>query len=103
MTYNVIVTQAAEDQLDAILDHVLRQFKNKQAARAILRDVEKTYEKLTYMADTLAFCNDPYLVAKKYRKCILETHNYLLLYQIQGNNVYINGIFHMLEDYPSKL
>ena len=103
MAYNVIVTERAEMQLDQILNHVLYRFQNKQAAKAILADVKKTYERLEMVAGSIGLCEDSYLAEKGYHKIAMEKHSYILLYQIEGKDVYVNGIFHMLEDYRKKL
>jgi len=103
MIYKVIITNRAEEQLDNIISYIFIQFKNKEAANSILNDVLRTYDKLEYVAASLQLCNDPYLAAKGYYKIALEKHNYLLLYQIHGNEVIVSGIFHMLENYREKL
>ena len=79
------------------------QFRNKEAAVSVLDDVLKTYEKLEYVADTAQVCDDPYLAAKGYYKIALEKHNYLVLYQINRDEVIVSGVFHMLENYRDKL
>ena len=103
MTYKVIITDWAEEQLDNIIRYILIKFKNKEAASSVLNDVLKTYDKLEYVAGSAQLCSDPYLAAKEYYKIALEKHNYLLLYQIHGNEVIVSGIFHMLENYREKL
>ena len=103
MTYEVVVTGQAEAQLDNMINHVLFRFNNREAAINILDDVQKTYEKLEYAVSAIQLCEDPYLESKGYRKIVLESHNYVLLYQIQDDTVSVNGIFHMLEDYRNKL
>ena len=103
MGYKVIVTERAETQLDNIINHILFRFSNREAAINILKDVQKTYEKLKYVAEAIQLCDDPYLASKGYRKIALESHNYVTLYQIRDETVSVNGIFHMLEDYQNKL
>jgi len=103
MTYKVIVTERAEEQLNTIIRYILVQFNNKDAAGSVLSDVLKTYDKLEYIVGSAQLCNDPYLAAKGYYRISLEKHNYLLLYRIHGDEVIVNGIFHMLENYQDKL
>lgn len=103
MTYNVVVSEHANEQLDNILFYIVCKLGNRQAAKAVYNDVLKAYDDLEYMAGSIALCNDPYLAAKGYHKLILDHHNYILLFQILDNTVYVNGIFHMLENYSSKL
>ena len=103
MGYKPIITEKAEMQLDRILYYILEKLQNRQAAEASMEDIERTYAKLEYMAEAVQLCGDPFLAGKGYRKIALEQHNYVLLYQIEGEFVYINGIFHMLEKYWEKV
>lgn len=103
MNYNVIITERANQQLDNIIHYIVYKLKNKQAAASVLDDVLKAYNKLESVAGALALCEDPYLSGKGYRKLALDKHDYILLYQIEENTVYVNGIFHMLENYRDKL
>lgn len=103
MTYKVMVTERAETHLDNIVNHILFRFNNREAAINLLDDIQKTYERLEYAAGAIQLCDDPYLASKGYRKIALESHNYVMLYQIQDETVSVNGIFHMLEDYRDKL
>ena len=54
-------------------------------------------------AESFAFCEDPYLHSKEYRKLSLEKHDYILIYRIVLDTVYIIGFFHMKENYHVKL
>lgn len=103
MNYKIIVTDQAEEQLDNILYYILMQFNSREGAKSVLDDVLKTYEKLRYVAGSLQLCNDKYLASKGYRKIVLEKHNYVLLYQMRDDEVYVNGIFHVSENYKDKL
>ncbi|MGN1143115.1 MAG: type II toxin-antitoxin system RelE/ParE family toxin [Anaerovoracaceae bacterium] len=104
MDYNVIMTERAKEQLDAITHYILYQFKSRQAAENVLNDVEKTINKLEYAAGSLPICQDIYLAGKGYHKIPLEKHNYVMLYRIEDEkDVIISGIFHMMEEYQTKL
>ena len=54
-------------------------------------------------AESFAFCEDPYLRSKEYRKLSLEKHDYILIYRIILDTIYIIGFFHMKENYHVKL
>ena len=103
MRYNVVLTEQANEHLENIIKYVVENFCNNVVATGIINDAEITYKKLEIVAGSLCLCEDSYLAAKGYRKIIFNKHNYLMLYQIRDNNVYINGIFHMLENYVDKL
>ncbi len=55
------------------------------------------------MAESFAFCDDPYLLSKRYRKLALEKHDYLFIYRGDGETVYLAGFFNMLKNYRTKL
>jgi plasmid stabilization system protein ParE len=103
MIYKVVVTDRAHEHIDNIIRYIIEQLKNDVAAVSILEDIESTFDRLENIARSLQLCNDPYLAEKGYRKISLGKHDYLMLYQIKGNVVFVNGIFHMLEDYHNKL
>ena len=103
MHYKLIISERAELHIDNILDYVVNTLKNPSAAKAILCDIEEAYNRLEYMAETFGYCNDNYLAYHGYRKTALSGHDYLILYRVKGNEVYISGVFHMREDYARKL
>ena len=97
MDFKVIISQNAAEQLESILDYLVYKLHSPQT------EVEAAYTQLQYMAKSMPYCYDRYLLAKGYRKWPLSKHDYVLLYQVKDNVVYVNGIFHMLENYRSKL
>ena len=103
MAYKVIVTENAAQQVENILEYIIYRLHNEEAAIEILNEIEETYNSLEYLADSMAFCYDRYLKAKGYRKISLRKHDYVILYQIVDDKVYVNGVFHMLENYRDKL
>lgn len=103
MVYKLIISERVERHIDNIIDYVANTLKNPGAAKAILLDIEEAYDKLEYMTDALSFCNDQYLAKRGYRKIILPSHDYLIIYRIEGDEVRISGVFHMREEYANKL
>ena len=103
MEFSVIVTEHAAQQLENILDYLVYRLHSPQAATNLLNEIEAAYHQLEYMPTSMPYCQDIYLRAKEYIKWPLSKHRYIILYQVKGANVYVNGIFHMLEDYQNKL
>ena len=103
MGYKLVISDRAESHIDSIIDYVVNTLKNPGAASAILADIEEAYDKLEYMAETLALCNDYYLAETGYRKIVLARHNFVILYCVEGNKVHISGVFHMRENYVNKI
>ena len=80
-----------------------RSLRNSDAARSILDDIAAVYERLEHLPEATPLCRDTYLRAKEYRKIALPHHNYLLIYRVAAQTVYIVGVFHMLENDREKL
>lgn len=99
MVYNVILTDFAENQLDNIVRYVAVDLCNDSAADAILLDVEEAISQLSFSADIYAPCTEPELKAHKYIRFHLRRHRYIMLYRIEGKDVFIDRIYHELQDY----
>ena len=80
-----------------------RSLRNSDAARSILDDIAAVYKRLEHLPEATPLCRDIYLRAKEYRKIALPHHNYLLIYRVAAQTVYIVGVFHMLENDREKL
>ncbi len=93
MAYRIEITQRANELLDNIIYYVAVKLNNPGAAEAILDDV----------AETIAYCEDPVLSSKGFRKILLKNHDYVMLYKVLGDVVMVEGIFHELENYGIKL
>ena len=103
MTYRLLVSNNVDSQLDKILNYVAIKLNNPTAAAAILDDVKRAYNHLEHMPEAVALCEDPYLAAFGYRKIKLRNHDYVILFRIADDAVQISGIFHMRENYITKL
>ena len=103
MAYNIIISERANEQIDTIVGYVKNTLNSPAAATSILLDIEDSYDKLEHMAEAFGYCNDNYLRSKGYRKKLLARHNYLIIYRIVNQEVHVSGIFHIKEDYASKL
>ena len=103
MAYRIEITQRANELLDSIILYVAVKLNNPGAARAILGDVSEAYDRLEYMAEMIAYCEDPILAEKGFRKIGLKSHDYVIVYKVRGDTVTIEGFFHELENYGRKL
>lgn len=103
MAYKLVISKNANENIDNIIDYVVNNLYDLQAARLILDDIETAYKKLEDSAEIYALCNDSYLASKGYRKLLLDKHNYVILYQLVNNEVRIGGVFHTRENYVNKL
>ena len=103
MDYKVVMMKGAEEDLDRFIAYLLFEKRNEQAARNLLDDFEKTKSNLSNVAGSLKLCDNPKLRELGYRRINFLMHRYFLLYRIEGNIVFIDNIFHELQDYESMM
>ena len=65
-----------------------------------LRIRKRSLEKI---ASSLKLCDNLRLRKLGYRRINFAGHKYFMLYRIVDNLVYIDGIFHDLQDYENKI
>lgn len=103
MDYKVVLTRGVEKDLDRFITYLLFEKKSAQAAGNVLDDFEETKRILTYVVGSLKLCDHPRLRESGYRRINFLSHRYFMLYRIENDTVYIDGIFHELQDYENKL
>ena len=103
MRYKLIVPASVDVQMDACIAYIAQTLCNPEAARSVLDDIAAAYERLAHLPESLPLCRDSYLRAKNYRKIVLAHRNYLFVYRVEAQTVYIVGFFHMRENYRDKL
>ncbi len=100
--YKVVVTHDAKLQLAQILRYLRLELGSEQAARSVKADMEDTRVRLSHVAGSLKLCDNPRLRDLSYRTIHLKRHDYFLLYRIQGHTVYVDAIYHDLQDYENS-
>ena len=103
MGYRLIITDRAEELLDGLVNYLLYKLKYQQAAIHLLDNIERIYDRLEENPFQFPLSMDTYLLHKGYREAVLPDMNYVLIFKIEGNNVYVLGVFHQLEQYRKKL
>lgn len=101
MDYKVIITDQAREQLEQIVYYILFELKSEQAADNVLEDADNTRLQLSRVAGSLKQCEDSRLSALGYRIIHFKRHKYFMLYRIDGDKVYVDGIYHDLQDYEN--
>lgn len=103
MDYRVVVTKDAEEDLNRYVKFLIFEKKSMQAAQNVLDDYDATLERLRYVAGSLKFCDNPRLRQLEYRRINFSNHRYFMLYRIVDNVVFVDNIFHELQDYENKM
>ncbi|MCD8323974.1 MAG: type II toxin-antitoxin system RelE/ParE family toxin [Clostridiales bacterium] len=83
------------------MDYICYTLLNEDADQSVLRDARETREQLSIVAANLQYCRNPRLRALEYRAITFRRHRYVMLYRIVGNEVYVEAIYHQLQDYEN--
>ncbi len=103
MAYNLVITDKAEELLDNLFFYLVKCLKSEQAGRHLLAMIEKVYDQLEDNPFVYRSCEDSYLKSLGYREAIVPEMNYIIIFEVENDEVVVLGIFHQLENYPSKL
>lgn len=103
MDYKVVVTRDAEEDLEHCIKYLIIEKGSMQAAKNVLDDYDVTIESLKHVAGSLQLCDNPRLRQLEYRRINFLNHRYFMLYRIVDNVVFVDNIFHDLQDYENKI
>lgn len=103
MDYKVVVTKDAEANLEHFIKYLIVEKESTQAAENVLNDYDATIESLRHVAGSLKLCDNPNLRQLEYRRINFLNHRYFMLYRIVDQIVFVDNIFHELQDYENKI
>lgn len=103
MDYKIFITEDSEEDLGSFVRYLLFEKMNEQAASDLLDDFEATMNSLSLVAGSLKVCDNTRLKELGYRRINFLTHRYFMLYRIDGDTVFIDNIFHELQDYENRM
>lgn len=103
MHYKLIATDEMNSLLDEKVGYLLYTLKNEQAAKHLLDGVDKVYCQLENNPKLYRESQDPFMKAFHYHEAKIPEMDYILIYKIVDEIVYILGIFHSLENYSEKM
>lgn len=103
MDYKVVVTRDAEEDLERFVKYIIMEKESMQAAENVLNDYDATIESLKHVAGGLKLCDNPGLRQLEYRRINFLNHRYFMLFRIVDNVVFVDNIFHELQDYENKI
>lgn len=100
--YELLITEAADQDLDSIVEYIAVRLSNASAASAFLDSVEKCFAMLRKTPLAYVECTDKALQAKGYRKAVIN--NYVLIYRADENTrtVYVLRFFYGGQDYAKQ-
>lgn len=94
--YKVIVSDRAKRMLGTHIRFMAQ--VNKEAAAAKKKEIMAAMRSLRRMPQRFPYFEEPYITPNQYHKMFIEK-NYLVLYQIQDNTVYVEYILDCRKDY----
>lgn len=103
MAYKVNVTEYAEELLDDLVYYLIYRLKNEQAAAHLFDGIEKIYARLEENPYQFPESRDIYLKRLGYREAVVTDMDYVIVFRVADNYVYVPGIFHQLENYRRKI
>lgn len=103
MDYRVIITEDAEEDMDRFINYLLFEKKNDQAASNLMDDFEDTIITLTHAAESFKVCENQHLMELGYRRINFKSHRYFMLYRVEDGTVYVDNVFHELQDYENRM
>lgn len=97
--YRVVISPSADADLFGILKYIAYELENPQAASDFADGIERCYADLEELPAAHAFCADPVLRLKGYRK--YPVGNYLVIFRIveEDSEVRIVHMFHTMQNY----
>ena len=103
MEYDVVLSVKAQIDFREIINYLVYELQNQQAATNVADDFDDTISRLSHVAGSLKLCDDSVLRARGYRTIHFRKHKYLMVYTIDGDRAYVEGIYHDLQDYEGIL
>lgn len=99
----LLVSPAADRDLDSILSYLINELCNPQAAGNHLDEVESSYDALLENPEAFELCRDERLADLGYRKVLVG--NYLMIYQYDSELDEINVLrfFHETQNYLAMM
>ena len=99
--FEVVIVPKALQQLDKYIEYIRYTLLNEEAAGNVWLDALDTVSELESVAGSLHLCEHPVLHELGYRAKLFQRHDYVMLYRIEGRTAYVEGIYHLLQDYAN--
>ena len=103
MAYNIITTDEMDRLLENCVNYLLNKMQDDQAAKHLLDSVSEIYDRLENNPEIYRISDDLFMRKQGYHEAKIKGMEYLIVYKIVADTVYVLGIFHTLEDYVGKM
>ena len=99
MTYKIVVTDTYSLEYEKILKYLISILKEKSAAKNLNDEIDHIVGLISTNPNLFGLSLNKELKKRKYHKVTVE--NYLILYKIKDNKVFLSHIFHQSQDYAN--
>lgn len=101
--YNLIITDSAQKDLEAIIEYIAIELSNPAAAEALLGEVEKCYDALILQPYMYELCRNDRLRVVGYRRAVIK--RYIMIYSVDESKetVFIMRFFYGARDYDKLI
>lgn len=103
MAYNVYFTERAVELRENLADYLAYNLKAQQGYEHFYDCIDELIDELEDNPFQFAKCTDPKLASMGLHKALFKGMDYIILFRILENDVYITGVYHQKENYSSKL
>ena len=100
-SYKIQIAPHALQQLNQYVDYIQFTLLNSQAADSVYQDALETIDVLSLSAGSLEFCKSKKLRDLGFRHIKFQKHDYVMIYDTEGNTARIKAIYHELQDYEN--
>lgn len=97
MTYKVEILSEAQMEIREIVEYLAKVLKNPQAAIGFIEEFQNQADLIRSNPEIFAVSRVVELAAKGYRAAFIK--NYVMLYTVRYDTVFIAHIFHQRQDY----
>ena len=103
MVYKVVSTDEMDRLLDNSVLYLLKKLKSEPAAEHLFDGVSEVYSELERNPLIYRISDDPFMKELNYHEAKVPEMDYMIIYKVVDDTVYLLGIFHTLENYASKM
>ena len=103
MAYNLQIAKRANDHIDKLTGYLINRLLNRDAAIHFLNGLDVVYRRLEENPYQFPESPDVFLQRQGYREAFLPKMRYRIVFRVDGQTIYVVGVFHMLENYVVKV
>ena len=103
MAYELQIAERANEQIDRLTVYLVNNLQNVEAAKHFLDCLDDIYTRLEENPYQFSLSTDSFLRRQGYRDALMTEMRYRVIFRIDGQTVYVVGVFHTLEKYVVKV